>query len=143
MAAVENRIVPAQSIPTVDIAKAVDKPEVGLPFFVLDHHICPKGTPRLHQKVRLEGIWLVDIRDVVREQLVSVEIAQLREVLDVAFCIDIEALRQIEFKAGHKVVGGLEAVHHFPLLSIGQLEVILKVLGARQEAIEQVDNVPV
>ena len=64
-------------------------------------------------------------------------------MLDVAFCIDIEALRQIEFKAGHKVVGGLKAVHHFPLLSIGQLEVILKVLGARQEAIEQVDNVPV
>ena len=64
-------------------------------------------------------------------------------MLDVPLRVDVQPLRQVKFKSCHSVVGRLQAVHDLTLFAVGQLDVVLQVLRPRQEAVEQVDDVPI
>ena len=143
MAAVKDRVVPAQPVPTVHIAKPVHEPQVGLPFLVLHHKVGADGAAGFHDEVFLEGVRLVRVDDVVREELVAVEVAQLREVLEVALGVEVEALGEVKLEARHHVVRRLQAVDNVALVPVGQADVVLQVLGAGQEAVEEVDDVAV
>ena len=143
MTTVKHGVVPLESIPAVHIAQSVDKPQVSLALLVLHHHVSPHGASGLHNEVFFERVGLVRVGGVVREQLVAVEIRQLGEVLDVPLRVDVQPLRQVKFKSCHSVVGRLQAVHDLTLFAVGQLDVVLQVLRPRQEAVEQVDDVPI
>ena len=143
MAAVKDRVVPAQPVPTVHVPQTVHKPQIGLTLLVLHHEVGPDGAAGFHDEVLLEGVRLVRVDDVVREELVAVEVAQLREVLEVAFGVEVEALGEVKLEARHHVVRRLQAVDDVALVPVGQTDVVLQILGASQETVEEVDDVAV
>ena len=143
MPAVENGVIPAETIPPVDVAQGINQPQVIELVLILDHYVNAFCPSRFHDKVFALALWHIGKFVGVREQFVAVGVGELGEPLGIGFDVHVDPLCQVVLETSHSVGSGLQAVPDLLNVAVRPDQLILKIGWAGQKAVKQVDHIAV